>query len=176
MATAPALPPVSVDDYFIGGYEKEWEYVDGALVPRNSGSRDHARMVMRIGQLLVPYEEAVTAYAGFVLNISQSKYRVPDVVCYPAGMDPGDALAGQKAPLAVFEILSKNDPMAEMQQKCSEYRQLGIESIFIVDLLNKAVLVPSGPGFTPLEERLAFDINGQSVSIPFTNLFQGFPS
>jgi Uma2 family endonuclease len=172
MAIAPSLPSVSVDDYFTGGYETAWEYVDGVLVSRNSGSRDHARMVARLIELLVSQNHRVTSYAGFVLSTSETKYRVPDVVCYQAGVVPSDDFDEQTAPAAIFEILSKTDPMAEMQQKCSEYRQIGTENIFIIDLINKAVLIPSGPGFKPLEQQLELEVNGQTIVIPFTDLFR----
>jgi len=176
MATAPALPFVSVDEYFEQNLWKEWEFDNGVLVPRNSGSRDHARMIIHLGKLLEA-SGVLTAYAGFVLSIPwTSKYRVPDVCCYPAGVDPGNTLEQQPPPLVVFEVLSKTDPIAEMRSKCSEYIRLGIRHIYIVDPAAMVVLVPQGNGFPELDgTSIDFQVGSSAVSISIRDLFAGFP-
>ncbi len=47
-----AAPFVSLEDYLNGGYEAEWEYVDGQLVPRRSGNALHAQSVVAVGASL----------------------------------------------------------------------------------------------------------------------------
>lgn len=133
-------------------------------------------MIIRIGYLL-ELTGIVTGYSGFVLSIPwKGKYRVPDVCCYPANFDPGDALENQPLPVAVFEVLSKSDPMAEMLSKCNEYAHLGIRHIYIVDPRSKVVLVPHGNGFPELDgDSIDFPVGDATVSISIQDLFAGFP-
>jgi Uma2 family endonuclease len=131
-------------------------------------------MVARIIVLLGRYGGQLTPYAGFVLSVTQTRFRVPDVVCYPADVSPGDDLDQQPPPLAIFEILSRTDPLSEMQAKCQEYSGLGVQHIFIVDYANRAVLVPQGAGFLPLENSVSFSVKADKITISFADLFDGF--
>jgi len=175
MAAAPSLPPVTVEEYLDGGLWAEFEYEDGVLVPRNSGARDHARMVAHLCQWLGSYRAHVTAYAALVLSISwKASYRVPDVCCYPADIEPGETLENQPPPLAIFEVLSKTDWMSEIQEKCDEYTRLGVAHIFIVDPHRRAVLAPQGGGLPAIESAIGFSCGEETISIAFSDLFKGF--
>jgi len=175
MATAPSLPSVSEDEYFEDGLWAEFEYVNGTLVPRNIGSRDHARMVSRIDQLLGHYPQ-IQAYAGFVLSIPwRNTYRVPDICCYPADVDPAETLENQPPPLAIFEVQSKTDTLSNMVEKCDEYHRLGVLHVFIVDPAQLAVLVREGKGLPAKDTDIEFGAADWQVVIGLADLFKGFP-
>src|SRR5688572_14978008 len=133
MPTAPILPPVSVDEYFNSGLAAEWEYVDGELVARHSGSYRHATIIIRLGHILLQAEDVLRAQGGLVLYITESRYRVPDVTCYLRSVRIDHDAITKQPPLAVFEIISKTDPMVEIREKCDDYRQIGVEHIFLID-------------------------------------------
>lgn len=170
MATAPTLPLVTVEDYFKNGLWKEWEYDNGVLVPRHSGSPEHARLAGRLIKLLAGVDWLVP-FTGQILSIPwDRRYRVPDVSFYPDGVGPGESLENQVPPAVIFEVLSPSDPMVEMRSKCAEYQRLGIPHIYIVSPADRGVLVPHGIGFLPVE-KIEIEVNGRRAEISIEDLF-----
>ena len=60
-----------------------------------------------------------------------TRFRVPDVQVMRAA-DKFDRYVAQP-PLIAIEILSPEDRLAAMQSKAAEYRQFGVENIWIID-------------------------------------------
>lgn len=60
--------PVSVDEYLTTSYELECEYVDGELIPKAMGMREHGHLQLRLGRLLFRFEEAGLCHGGTAVH------------------------------------------------------------------------------------------------------------
>lgn len=131
MATAPA--PLTIEEYLEASYEPECEYVDGELIPKAMGTRDHGHLQLRLGRLLYRFEEA-----GLCLIISEQSLRVrqravliPDVCLLPP--DNSEHGVVTTPALVCIEILSPSDRFSYTVSKCEEYRQWGVPASWILD-------------------------------------------
>jgi Uma2 family endonuclease len=84
MATAPAR--ISESKYLRTTYRPDCDYVDGAVLERNLGQHDHARLQTLILFLLMQHEKDSGIYLLVEqrLKIRPGKYRVPDVMVLSA--------------------------------------------------------------------------------------------
>ena len=73
--------PVPVDEYLSTDYGPDVDYVDGEIVERNAGEKDHSRLQT----LLIIYlgsresEYGIRVFAEQRILISPSRFRVPDI-------------------------------------------------------------------------------------------------
>lgn len=172
MAAAPTLP-LSVDEYLDSGLDSEFEYVEGVLVPRGGGSPVHAFMIAALSGLLDAYQHTITVYVALTLNVSPERYRVPDVCFYAISDKPDFEREPSIPPRAIFEILSPSDPLDRILDKCSEYRELGVEFIFIVDPKRRKIYAPQRGGLPALEtEVIRIDVGSTVIEIRASDLFR----
>jgi Uma2 family endonuclease len=64
------------------------------------------------------------------LQISKDCIRIPDLALLKAGRQP-DTLVDP--PLLVIEILSPDDTYSDTQERADAYREMGVETVWIVD-------------------------------------------
>ena len=64
------------------------------------------------------------------VQVSPTRVRVPDLVVLRPGPQP-DILT--EPPLLVIEILSPDDSYSDLQERCQDYRQMGVQTVWIVD-------------------------------------------
>ena len=123
---------ISVEDYLASCYEPDCDFVDGHIEERNVGEVTHARLQLRIGSyLLTRYEnEGLVAMTEVRVQVRPARFRVPDV-CVTVG-EPGEEVL-TKPPFICIEILSPEDTLRAMHEKAAEYRQFGVENIWIID-------------------------------------------
>jgi Uma2 family endonuclease len=72
---------VAVDEYLHNTYEPDCDYVDGELVDRNVGEKDHSKIQKRLIVLLSMQEQrlGINAFPEQRVQVSPSRFRVPDV-------------------------------------------------------------------------------------------------
>ena len=131
MSTLPVA--VSVEEYLHTDYEPDCDYVDGELVERNVGEKDHGK-VQR--DLLFFLFERRNVFGIFVLQeqrirISARRYRVPDI-CVVAGPEPDEQIFTQP-PFLCIEILSPEDRMGRMQARIADYLTFGVRFVWVID-------------------------------------------
>jgi Uma2 family endonuclease len=161
---------VCLDEYLNSGLPAEWEYVDAELVPRGGGSYRHSTVVSTLILRLGQFRDILRLQSALVLWITESRFRVPDVTCYLRSVHLDHDEITKQPPLAVFEIISKTDPMVEIREKCDEYRQIGVEHIFMIDAFNREVMVPTR-GFTVVADAIEFPAGDRTIRIPVADLF-----
>jgi hypothetical protein len=72
------------------------------------------------------------------LRVGRKRIRVPDVVIYPNRLSLIDP------PLVVVEILSRDDPHSDMEERARDYQTVGIKTIWVINLEAKAGHVWTG--------------------------------
>jgi Uma2 family endonuclease len=125
---------VSVDEYLNTSYEgPDREYVDGRIVERNLGEKDHGRpqriLIVFFGSL----QNTLRTYAfpEQRVQVKATRFRVPDVCVY-VGAEPGEQVF-RTPPFLAVEILSKDDRASDMQEKLDDYSSFGIPFVWVID-------------------------------------------
>ena len=125
-------PFVTVDEYLRTSYRPDCEYVDGEIRERNVGKWEHARVQWLLALWLGNHEKewGITGSTEQRVRVSENRVRVPDLVVLRAGIQP-EILTDP--PLLVVEILSPDDTYSDTQERAQDYREMGVETIWIVD-------------------------------------------
>ena len=161
---------VSVDEYLHSSYEPDCDYVDGELVERNVGERDHSEVQ---GAILVHYhnrrrEWAVYPYVGQRVKISATRYRVPDV-CLMAGRPTEQIFTSP--PLAIFEVLSPEDRKSRTKSRIDDYLSIGVRHIWVIHPKTRQVEAHTPQGIRVIEDGVMRTAN-PDTELPLFEIFE----
>uniref|UniRef100_Q01VB3 Putative restriction endonuclease domain-containing protein n=1 Tax=Solibacter usitatus (strain Ellin6076) TaxID=234267 RepID=Q01VB3_SOLUE len=124
---------VSIHEYLSTSYRPDCDYVDGAVLERNLGEYDHARLQ---GAVFAYYfnrrkEWGIDVVPEQRVQVSATRFRIPDV-CVIADLGKTEQIF-RTPPLACIEILSKDDRLSEMQDRVDDYLKFGVGYVWILD-------------------------------------------
>ncbi len=124
---------ISVEEYLHTSYDPDREYLDGRVVERNLGEKDHS-VLQR--ELIVYFATRQATPRAYVfpeqrVQVKATRFRVPDVCVY-FGADPAEQIF-RTPPFLAVEILSKDDRASDLQEKLDDYRDFGIPFVWVVD-------------------------------------------
>ena len=122
-----------VSEYLQTNWRPDCEYLEGILLERNVGERDHSRMQMVLSAYLYSREVqwGIRVFPEQRLQVKPERFRVPDI-CVVAGPMPDEAVFTQP-PVLCIEILSRDDTMSEMQERIDDYLAFGVRFVWLVD-------------------------------------------
>ncbi|MGA3238006.1 MAG: Uma2 family endonuclease [Bryobacteraceae bacterium] len=131
MGALPTL--VSVDEYLHTVYEADCDYVDGVILERNVGEKDHSKAQWGILYYLRQRHKQWNIFAiqEQRVQVSPTRYRIPDI-CGVVGPEPDEQIF-TSPPFLCIEILSPEDRMSRMQQKIDDYLAFGVRYVWVVD-------------------------------------------
>jgi len=107
--------------------------VDGRIEERNLGEKEHS-IVQRYLTVLFAIKRAewgVEVFPELRTQVAATNFRVPDVLVVRSGDSFQRYLT--RPPLIAIEILSPEDRLSAIRDKAAQYRQFGIENIWIID-------------------------------------------
>ena len=128
---------VSVEEYLNTTYRPDCDYIDGQVLERNLGEKDHGAMQRR---LLLYLCTRYPAIAERVLpeqrvQVSATRFRVPDVCVL--GPDAPDEQVVRTAPALCIEILSPEDRTGRTMRRLDDYFQMGVPVCWVIDPLDR---------------------------------------
>ena len=131
MGALPTL--VSVDEYLHTTYDPDCDYVDGVVLERNVGEKDHSKVQRDV---LFYLHERRKRWNTFAIQeqrvqVSRTRFRVPDI-CVIVGPEPDEQIF-TKPPFLCIEILSPEDRMSRMQVKIDDYLRFGVAYVWVID-------------------------------------------
>lgn len=141
-----------IQEYLVTSYHPDCEYVDGTLLDRNVGEKDHSKLQARLIGLFLNRPD-LHVFPEQRVQVSPTRYRVPDV-CLVAGPEP-DEQVFTTPPFAFIEILSKDDRMAEMQDRLQDYVSMGVPNVWLLDPKTQKAYRADASGVHRVEGRLA---------------------
>ncbi len=165
---------VSVEEYLNSHYQPDVEYVDGKLRPKSSTLEEdpvvawvHGRIQALISLWFGEHEEewGVLVAVEVRTRISSSIYRLPDVVVVRSAPENGTIT---EAPLIVVEVLSPRDTYAETRRRARDYRQMGVENIWLIDPETRTAQVCAKESWT---ETTRFEVEGSAIYLDISALF-----
>ena len=128
---------VSVQEYLRSDWSPDREYVDGEIQERNLGEYDHATLqdallgIFRGNRTLWD----IKARPELRVQVAPQRFRVPDITVLRADHPAEQIIV--TPPLLCIEILSPDDRFGRMDQKISDYFQMGVRSVWVIDPLAK---------------------------------------
>jgi len=133
---------ISEEEYLRTTYHPDCDFVDGVVLERNWGQFDHSTWQTLLAMLFLNNKIAwgVLGRVEQRLRVRPGKYRVPDFMALPLDYDRSQKIVAI-APLLCIEILSPNDTMPRIHQRCLDYYDLGVPETWIFDPETKQVFI-----------------------------------
>ena len=137
---------VSVEEYLHTSYEPDCDYVDGELVERNVGERNHSICQGLIYAYFLANRERWNIYPLIELRtqVRRNRFRIPDVCVFLGGPPPERVPI--RPPFIAVEILSPEDRASVMQKKISDYLAFGVRYVWVIDPQERTAVVHTSSG------------------------------
>jgi Uma2 family endonuclease len=172
MCTMATTIQVAITDYLKTTYRPDRECIDGAMRERRVRKWEHARLQALLVMWFGRHEEewSVQIATEWRTRVSPTRIRVPDLVAVLREPQP-DVLT--LPPLLVVEILSPDDSYADLQDRCQDYRVMGVPTVWIIDPTTRSARMCSGDNW--METRRLTAPNPQAPGIEmYVNLDELF--
>jgi Uma2 family endonuclease len=128
---------VPVEEYLRTTYEPDCDYVDGEVLERNVGERDHSRLqrelILYFGTRAKKLN--IQVFPEQRVQISSRRFWIPDI-CVIAGTEP-EAQVFSNPPLICIEILSRDDRQDRMQEKIDDFLNFGVRYVWVINPRNR---------------------------------------
>ncbi|MGI8772852.1 MAG: Uma2 family endonuclease [Acidobacteriaceae bacterium] len=167
MATT-STPSLALEAYLHTAYSPDRDYVDGEVEERNLGEFDHADIQTAIASWFRQHGKAwnLRAIVELRVRVSSTRVRVPDV-CLIARDSPREQVITHP-PLAVLEVLSPEDRISRYQQRLTDYQNMGIPNIWVINPETRKGYDCSTGSWI---ERESFQIEGTQIRLSLPDLF-----
>ncbi|MFN0166136.1 MAG: Uma2 family endonuclease, partial [Bryobacteraceae bacterium] len=121
---AAVLTPLT--EYLATSYSPDREYVDGRVVERAMGEKQHSKVQTELTIFLGTLRArlGISVFVEQRVQVKPQRFRVPDV-CVCLG-EPDEEIF-TSPPFLVIEILSPDDRMTEMLEKIDDYLSFGVQ-------------------------------------------------
>ena len=161
---------VSVEQYLITAYSPDCDYVDGVVLERNGGERDHSKLQMALGAWFYNRrkELGVWVYPKQRVQVKPTRFRVPDL-CVFVGADPQEQVF-IRAPFLCIEILSPDDRMAQMHDKIADVLEFGVRFVWLIDPRARRAWIYTAAGSHDIRDGLLRTDNPEIV-VPLAEIF-----
>lgn len=142
---------MSVEEYLHTVFEgSDCEYLDGEIVERNMGNQSHGLVQ---GEFFYFFRQLRATTGLWVIpelrhRVKATRYRIPDVAVFasrPASEVP------DHPPLVAIEVLSPDDRIGYIVPKLEEYREWGVENIWLADPEDRKLFVYGASGLHEVE-------------------------
>jgi Uma2 family endonuclease len=137
---------ISVEEYLASAYHPDYDYVDGEVLERNVGEREHSYVQKRLIIILGALETSlgISVWPEVRVRISARRFRVPDLCVY-RGPGPNDPVF-RRPPFLCIEILSPEDRISRMEEKLKDYFLLGVELTWVIDPVRRVASIHTRTG------------------------------
>jgi Uma2 family endonuclease len=124
---------ISVDQYLHGVWEPDREYVNGEVLERNMGEKDHGSWQGALVRLLSAWRQSahIQVIPELRMRTMPDRYRIPDVTVLDRNAPDEQVIT--HAPLLCVEILSPEDRIGRIEDKIEEYFRMGVRAVWVID-------------------------------------------
>jgi Uma2 family endonuclease len=166
-----AATQISVDDYLKTTYRPDCDYVDGKVVERNLGERDHSRPQGLLCAFFFNREKEwrVIAVPEQRVQVKPHRFRIPDVSVLHEDA-PFEQIV-TTAPLICIEILSKDDSFASIVDRLDDYVSMGVANIWVIDPHKRRAYIYSLVGFIEAKDGMLRAADSE-IAVPLADIFE----
>jgi Uma2 family endonuclease len=163
-----ATVQISLEEYLRTSYHPDCDFVDGEVQERNLGEFDHGAVQGFLTSWFFQHrhEWQLHVIPELRIRVSAARVRIADV-CLMARSQPIEQVP-TRPPLAVIEILSPEDRIARYNERLSDYRNMGIQNVWVIDPINAVGYDCSTAAWLPVEE---FHIAGSPIFLRLNDLW-----
>jgi Uma2 family endonuclease len=124
---------VTAQEYLGTAYRPDCDLVDGVLLERNVGHKDHSNLQAEILAWFRERRRALRlkAFPEQRIRVATNRYRVPDI-CVVSLPEP-DEQVFTAPPFLCIEILSPDDSFPKLQNRLDDYLSMGVPNVWVVD-------------------------------------------
>ncbi|MGA3187124.1 MAG: Uma2 family endonuclease [Bryobacteraceae bacterium] len=129
MTTRTLIP---VEEYLTTVYRPDCDYVDGKVLERNLGERDHSYIQVALAAFFFARRKTwnLEVFTEQRVQVRQNRFRIPDVCVVLGGTKEKIFTA---PPFLCVEILSPEDRMSRVQDRIDDYFAMGVPNVWVVD-------------------------------------------
>jgi Uma2 family endonuclease len=171
MATLPNTEELwTVREYLRTSWSPDREFVDGRIEERNLGEKEHSiiQRYLTFLFMLKRDEWAAEVFPELRTQTQSRRFRIPDVLVTRVE-DKFDRYI-TRPPLIAIEILSPEDRLNAMQAKAEEYRDFGIENIWIINPEHRIAYRYTGSSLDEIRTG-ELTVSGTPIRIDLIQLF-----
>jgi Uma2 family endonuclease len=161
---------ISVEEYLRTSYRPDCDYVDGEVLERNLGEKDHSKLQKALLLYLASREKqwGIWVVAEQRVQASPTRFRIPDV-CVTLG-EPTEQIF-TKPPFICIEILSREDRWPRTQQRIDDYLAMGVPYVWVLDPASKTAYSATPTERTKQVTAGILKTQNPSVEITLTEIF-----
>jgi Uma2 family endonuclease len=166
-----AATQISVDEYLHTTYRPDCDYVDGQVLERNLGERDHSRPQMRLIMLFGVREKewGIVVMPEQRVQVKPRRFRIPDV-CVVHQDAPCEQIV-TTPPLICIEILSKDDSFSSIVDRLDDYVSMGVANIWVIDPHKRRAYTYGAKGtIEAIDGEL--HVADSNISVPLASIFE----
>ena len=161
---------VPVEEYLRTTYDPDCDYVDGEVLERNLGERDHSTLQT---ELIFYFRSRRKSWNIFVVaeqrvQVSSSRFRAPDICVY-LGDGPKDQIF-RTPPFICIEILSPEDRWERMQKKIDDYLRFGVPYVWVINPPDQRAWAYTKDGNAEVPDG-ALRTENPSLAVPLAEIF-----
>jgi len=166
-----ASTQISVDEYLKTSYRPDCDYVDGEVLERNLGERDHSRPQMRLIMFFGAREKEwrVVVMPEQRVQVKPHRFRIPDI-CVLRADDPDEPIV-KAPPLICIEILSKDDTFKSLTERLDDYLTMGVPNVWVIEPYARRGYVYNPDGFLEAKDRV-LRVPNSEIAVPLANIFE----
>lgn len=129
---------IPVEVYLTSVYRPDCDYVDGEVIERNFGDRDHSFVQAALGSYFFERRKSwgIHVYPELRLHVRSGTYRIADLCV---------ALSPER-PFLCVEIQSPEDRFSNFMSRIDDYFTMGVPNVWIVDPARRCAFVATPAG------------------------------
>lgn len=146
--------PISVEEYLTTVYESDCDYVDGEVLERNMGERDHAWLQTALGAYFFALRKKlkITALTEIRIQVKATRFRIPDI-CIVLGDTDERILT--RPPFLCIEILSSEDRWSRVEARINDFLAFGVAYVWVIDPETKQTYIATASeGLREVKDRV----------------------
>ena len=167
MGTIAGIP---IDEYLTTTFDPDCEFVDGEVVERNVGEKDHSRLQTALASWLFSRRKELGThpYTEQRIRIAPDRYRIPDISVV-WGPEP-DEQVFTSPPFLCVEILSPEDRAGKMQEKIEDYLSFGVRYVWVINPQARRAEIHTATGSVRALDGL-LKTESPEIIVPLAELF-----
>jgi len=161
---------ISVTEYLKTTYRPDRDYVDGEVLERNLGERDHSQpQSLLVSCFLVRRKEwGVWALTEQRVQVKRDRFRIPDV-CLLHADAPYEQIV-HVPPFICIEILSKDDSFKSVVDRLDDYLAMGVANIWVIEPLTRRGYAYTSNGFAEATDGI-LRTGDPALEVPLSAVF-----
>ncbi len=163
---------VSIEKYLRTSYRPDCDYVDGEVLERNSGERDHSELQREFIVYLHSRAKhwGIHVFPEQRVQVSATRFRIPDV-CVVVGKEPQEQIF-REPPFICIEILSRDDRQMRIEDRIDDYLKFGVLYVWVINPVSRRVWTYSASGIKEVTDGMLRTEN-PAIEVPLNEIFAG---